>query len=57
MNKHVSPGALSLESWLSEKPWTFGWAAIVVFDRARTNILPFVSSQQFVQLLGTEEVK
>ncbi|WP_462402892.1 hypothetical protein [Pseudomonas sp. Marseille-QA0332] len=37
-----STATLSLEEFLakmSEKPWTFGWDAILVFDRQKTNML------------------
>jgi len=55
MNRPISPSALSLDDWLvkmGEQPWTFGWAAIVVFDRAKTNILLM---QEYIDRLGTAQ--
>ncbi|MCS4065535.1 hypothetical protein [Pseudomonas putida] len=54
MNKAIFPQALSLEEYLrkmSEKPWTFGWDALVVFDRYKTNVLLM---QEYIDRLGTD---
>ncbi|MCE1009751.1 hypothetical protein [Pseudomonas monteilii] len=55
MNKHVSPKALSLEDYLKEmekQRWTFGWGAILVFDRQKTNVLLM---QEYIDRLGTDQ--
>jgi len=55
MNNANFPQALSLEEYLarmSEKPWTFGWDALLVFDRNRTNILLM---QEYIDRLGTDK--
>jgi len=54
MNKAIFPQALSLGEYLrkmSEKPWTFGWDALVVFDRYKTNVLLM---QEYIDRLGTD---
>ena len=54
MNKAIFPQALSLEEYLkrmSEKPWTFNWDALVVFDRYKTNVLLM---QEYIDRLGTD---
>jgi len=55
MNKGIFPQTLSLEEYLkkmSEKPWTFGWDALVVFDRSKTNVLLM---QEYIDRLGTDK--
>ncbi|WP_236193676.1 hypothetical protein [Pseudomonas faucium] len=55
MNNAIFPQALSLEEYLrrmGEKPWTFGWDALVVFDRYKTNVLLM---QEYIDRLGTDK--